>query len=480
MKFLEFLVTLIVVCVALLSGCRDEPTAPAQTPTGLEITADGFTILSGSALQLRAVVTRKDASTEDVTEDAVWSNSPGTVGSVNDEGRFFAFQRQSGRETITAQFQGQTATAEICVTPPVQEVAILPLQPILMAGESLQFKAIATFEDGSQEFVTEDANWSVSPGAMGSIITAGLLQSQGVGTAVVKFSHQLDALNAPVLSDSAVVSIVASEAASLVGLFDMVEIPAGSFIMGDNQGNADEQPEHEVFVDRFLMSKFEITNAQYVDFLNAALSRQAVSVEGNVIIGTHGRFPNKVYLLLIGSQNLPPIIQFTEGQFNVAAGNEDDPVVKMSWYGAMAFGDFYGLRLPTEAEWEKASRGGQRLNYGTHDGSISQEVANCGGGSIVEVGSFAPNPFGLHDMAGNAAEFVFDIYDPNFYSISPSNNPFGPGPQEPLSDVSGLVVWRGGSFLGNSPSCRSSFRGAVRRLPDIFAGEDAFGFRVAK
>lgn len=477
MKYLPFLFSFL---FFMISGCRDEPTAPNQIPAALEIEADGFTILSGATLQLRAVTTLQDGSTKDVTESTIWSNTPGTVGFVEDDGRFVAFQRQSGSETVTAEYQGETATVEIVVTPRVQRVSVIPLHPILLSGESLQFKAIATFEDGSQQFVTQDAAWSVSPEATGSINDKGVLEAQGLGTAIVKAVHQADALNAPAIHDSAEVEIVGSVEASLVGLFDMVEIPAGTFMMGDNQGNANEQPRHQVFLDPFHISKLEITAGQYVDFLNAALARQAVTVQDMVAVGTRGRFPGKVYLLLRDSPHVPPFIVFSQERFRLVAAQENHPALQLSWYGAMAFCDFYGLRLPTEAEWEKACRGGQQLQYGTQDGTINPELANYGGSNPQVVGSFDPNPYGLFDMAGNAGEFVFDTYDANFYSMSPSDNPFGPGTRDPLLDVAGPVVWRGGSFISDSLSCRSSSRGVVQRLPDIFAGEDALGFRVVK
>lgn len=480
MNLSKYVVLLIIVGTPL-AGCRDEPTAPTQTPTGLEITAEGFTVLSGGILHLRAVTTLRDGSSEDVTEDVVWSISPGSVGLIEADGRFLAFQGRKGSETITAQYQGQSATAEVMVIPRVQQIDIIPVQPILMTGESVQFKAIANFEDGSQQFVTDEATWSVSPEAMGSISGTGMLQSQSVGDVVVRASHQSDAVNAPVLSDSAEVEIVASEEASLIGLFDMVEIPAGSFTMGNNQGNPNEQPEHEVFVDRFMISRFEITNIQYRRFLHDAQSQNLVTVQDDVVYGTGGRFPGKPYLLLKASQNVGITIFFSSrNSFTNITSQRDKPVAKLTWFGAMAFCDFYGLRLPTEAEWEKASRAGQQLEYGTPNGAINPEIANYDSGSLVDVGSFDPNPFGLYDMAGNAAEFVFDTYDANFYAMSPSDNPFGPGPRDPLTDIIGPVVWRGGSFLTDSLSCRSSYRGSIQRAPDIFSGEDGFGFRVVK
>ncbi|NIR46949.1 formylglycine-generating enzyme family protein, partial [candidate division KSB1 bacterium] len=176
-------------------------------------------------------------------------------------------------------------------------------------------------------------------------------------------------------------------------------------------------------------------------------------------------------------------IEFVEfGEFDryrACPGFEEYPVIRLSWYGAAAFCDFYGLRLPTEAEWELVSRGGQQFEYGTANGTISHDLANflgTGGMDTFEglapIGSFPANPFGLHDLCGNAAEYVFDIFDFQFYGMSPSHNPFGPGPAKPLGrlpaagrplcrDGGPKVVWRGGHWLSDPASCSSAFRGSA-------------------
>jgi formylglycine-generating enzyme required for sulfatase activity len=176
-------------------------------------------------------------------------------------------------------------------------------------------------------------------------------------------------------------------------------------------------------------------------------------------------------------------------EFRAIAGFENYPAVRLNWYGAAAFCAFYGLRLPTEAEWEKACRGGQQLAYGTSDGTISCDLANYQGAggrdiftSVAPVGSFPPNPYGLYDLSGNAAEFVSDIYDANYYASSPRQNPPGPGPARFFAPIpGGLALWRGGSWIDPPNRCRSAFRGTIRENADHnLLVEAIVGFRVAR
>ena len=204
---------------------------------------------------------------------------------------------------------------------------------------------------------------------------------------------------------------------------ELVLIPAGKFMMGSDKGDPDEKPVHEATISKpFYMSKTEVTQAQY----------QAVM----------GSNPS-----------------YFKG--------DDLPVESVSWDDAVEFceklsDDKEGrdYRLPTEAEWEYACRGGTTTPFYT-GGTISTEQANYVYGSgqkgtrrgkTTPVGRFPPNPFGLCDMHGNVWEWCSDWYDKNYYSKSPAVDPQGPA-------TGSLRVVRGGSWRYNPRLCRSAYRG---------------------
>ena len=170
---------------------------------------------------------------------------------------------------------------------------------------------------------------------------------------------------------------------------DMVLIPAGPFQMGSNTGDSDEKPVHTVYVDAFYMDIHEVTNAQYKQFVDANPQwRQAR-------IPTY--YHDGEYLKHWNGNNYP-------------TGKGDHPVVYVSWYGAMAYAQWARKRLPTEAEWEKAARGGLVGRKYPWGNSIGPSQANYGShvGDTTTVGSHPPNKYGLYDMAGNVWEWCLD------------------------------------------------------------------------
>ena len=190
-----------------------------------------------------------------------------------------------------------------------------------------------------------------------------------------------------------------------------VVIPAGEFQMGgsDSDAEIDEHPVHTVDVNAFYIHKYEVTNAQYKIFVDANPQWQKNSIPR--------KFHNGEYLKLWKDNTYPP-------------GKENHPVVYVSWYAAMAYAKWAGRRLPTEAEWEKAARGGLvGAKYPWGD-VIDDSMANYGGdfGDTKPVGSYSPNDYGLYDMTGNVMEWCLDAYDESFYNHSPSRNPIAGGP----------------------------------------------------
>ena len=192
----------------------------------------------------------------------------------------------------------------------------------------------------------------------------------------------------------------------------MVLIPAGTFEMGSEDAEArdDEQPVHTVHLDAFLMDKYEVTNAQFKAFVDANPEWQKDNIED--------RFHDGYYLWAWSGTNYP-------------FGRADHPVVYVSWYAAMAYAEWAGKRLPTEAEWEYAARGGLAGKKYPWGDTITDADANYAlnvESDTTPVGAYAANGYGLYDMAGNVYEWCLDAYDEDFYAASDdSRNPIAGG-----------------------------------------------------
>lgn len=219
----------------------------------------------------------------------------------------------------------------------------------------------------------------------------------------------------------------------------MVLIPAGEFQMGSNEGEDDEVPVHKVYLDAFYMDIFEVTNAQYKKFMNAT------------------------------GYNAPRY--WNDPRFNAP----DQPVVGVTWHDAKAYCEWAGKRLPTEAEWEKAARGGlEGKTYPWGDGFVDALVEEsssvpANAAFIFQVGNSTPNNYGLYDMAGNAWEWCIDWYDDAYYAKSTGRNPAGPSAGKNR-------VLRGGSwFAGVYEPLRVAYRYSFN--PEQTS--DLIGFRCA-
>ena len=201
----------------------------------------------------------------------------------------------------------------------------------------------------------------------------------------------------------------------------MVLIPAGTFQMGA-EGEQDYSPVHAVTLDSFYIDRHEVTNAEYHRFCQ-----------------------EKAY-------RLPEF--WGMDRYHCGPNYPDYPVVGVNWGDAKAYAEWAGKRLPTEAEWEYAARGGLvGLNYPNTD-EIDSTMVNCKSDGTVPVASYAPNGFGLYDMAGNCNEWVADYYDGDYYKTSPTHNPTGP-------EKGKFKVFRGGGWH-SGPFCnRVYFRNAL-------------------
>jgi formylglycine-generating enzyme required for sulfatase activity len=287
----------------------------------------------------------------------------------------------------------------------------------------------------------------------------------------------------------------------------MALIPSGSFDMGDtfNEGASNEIPVHSVDISEFYMDKYEVSNKKMVQVLQWAYDNGAVTATVSSVKNIEGDQQELMDLGFFWCQ-----IHFSNGIFSVDTGKENYPFVFGNWYCAMAYCKYKndmdgkeqtinladwsidweekGYRLPTEAEWEKAARGGEdehrfpwtdsdtitheRANYYSST-NFTYDVSSTRGQhpdysssypGTSPAGSFEPNGYGLYDMAGNAMEWCWDCFDENYYSISPEDDPRGP-------DSGWFRVVRGGSWGGLADKARCS--GRMRTAEDyafIFTG----------
>ena len=261
---------------------------------------------------------------------------------------------------------------------------------------------------------------------------------------------------------------------------EMVLIPAGEFQMGSDAED-NEKPVHTVYVNAFYMDTYEVTNAQFKAFVDANPQWQKDNIPS--------KYHDGDYLLL-----------WTGNSYPSGIGNE--PVVSVSWYAAMAYAQWAGKRLPTEAEWEKAARGGldgKTYPWGNSapDGTQcnfadvtlanyideitwTDDNVNDGHALTAPVDSYPANGYGLHNMAGNAYEWCLDEWDAAFYRRSPHRNPVaGDGlertSRSPQTDT--LRVLRGGSWANGAQALRVARRIGI---PPTNTSLGISGFRCAR
>ena len=246
---------------------------------------------------------------------------------------------------------------------------------------------------------------------------------------------------------------------------EMVFVGPQRFVMGsrlDEPGFKPDEREHPVELSPYSIGRFEVTNSEFAEFLND---------RGNQL---DGGIP-----WLLTDRIGTCLIRVTNGSFEPVEDAADRPVVAVSWNGANAFCDWltsrtgHRYRLPTEAEWECAARAGTDTIWpwgNRFDGSLLQWRDSATPGASVPVGSFPPNPWGIHDMVGNVWEYVVDCVEEDFYARSPTRNPVLYVAQCRTPGV------RGGSFLDGPEFCRPG-----HRINTWWWGEYSnIGFRVAR
>ncbi|RDV16057.1 formylglycine-generating enzyme family protein [Pontibacter diazotrophicus] len=290
----------------------------------------------------------------------------------------------------------------------------------------------------------------------------------------------------------------------------MVWIPGGTFAMGaEDAAFPDAKPVHDVTLSGFWMDEHEVTNAEFVQATGyVTVAERPLNpadfpgVPADKLVPGSGVFvataqpvsldnPLQWWQYVPGASWRQPM-----GQGSAGKAMPNEPVVHVSYEDALAYATWAGKRLPTEAEWEYAARGGkeqQPYYWGNEVKPYGKWVANIYQGHFPDrntgadgyvgaapVKSYPPNPYGLYDMDGNVWEWCSDYYRPDYYQHSAKENPKGPAssydPEEP-----GTVkrVQRGGSYLCSDQYC-TRYRAGSRGKGEVSSGSSNLGFRCVK
>lgn len=306
----------------------------------------------------------------------------------------------------------------------------------------------------------------------------------------------------------------------------MVWIPGGEFVMGSDSSEAkkDEKPPHRVKVEGFWMDATPVTNRQFQEFIDATgyvtTAEKAPTLQeimSQVPPGTPAPPPEAlVAASLVFKPSTGPVSlkncrvwwdwvpganwKHPLGPKSSIEGKEDHPVVQVSWFDAVAYAEWAGKRLPTEAEWEFAAYGGQKeiaYVWGNEEFNEEKPQANIWHGEFphkstkenqyfgtTSVKTFRPNPYGLYDMAGNVWQWCADLYHHAYYtdeakkeiSINPKGSSTSFDPEEPYAKK---YVHRGGSFLCHKSYCKGyRITARMKTCPDT--GLNHLGFRCVK
>jgi formylglycine-generating enzyme required for sulfatase activity len=335
----------------------------------------------------------------------------------------------------------------------------------VVGGEPATITATVTPDNATDKTVT----WTSSAPEVATV-TDGMVRAVAKGTATITVAI------ANGRTDACAVTVDY--------IIETMLIPKGTFLMGSSDGSAvgagtpgtdpdatatepdrdsDERQHAVTLTQDYYMSRYPITNAQYAAFLNDA------GIDGT---GKKTGIQGGETLIEASSGSYDWGLHYGDGRWAPAAGYADHPVVYVSWYGAKAYAERAGGDLPTEAQWERAARGGiENMPYGIGDGTqLTGAMANFGRntGRTTAVGSYSDyaNAYGLYDMHGNVFEWCLDWWGGS-YGTFPVTDPVG-------AAVGSLRMLRGSAWYDFVRYCRSAYRN-YNTPDDRISG---IGFRV--
>jgi formylglycine-generating enzyme required for sulfatase activity len=327
--------------------------------------------------------------------------------------------------------------------------------------------------------------------------------SNVIDCAVCKNTFRSKSMAASILGDSSKITGIDTG--------KMVWIHGGTFTMGSTEF-PDAQPLHKVTVSSFYMDVHEVTNDQFEKFVTATNyitvaerplnPKDYPGVPADKLVSGSGVFtppnhpvnlsnPMQWWTYIEGANWRHP-----EGPDSSIAGKGNEPVVQVCYEDCIAYAKWAGKRLPTEAEWEYAAKGGnnfpvyywgtEKTPYGKYPANIFQgnfpynNTKADGFAGIAPIEQFPANPYGLYDMEGNVWEWCSDFYRPDYYAQSPKDNPKGPAesydPDEPNAVKH---VQRGGSFLCSDDYCLR-YKAGSRGKGEQSSASNNLGFRCVK
>jgi iron(II)-dependent oxidoreductase len=264
----------------------------------------------------------------------------------------------------------------------------------------------------------------------------------------------------------------------------IVLVPAGNYTIGSDE-TEDTQPVHQTSLSAFQIDRYEVTNVQYAEFLNS-LNIQLLQDAASGEIRSSDLPEEAIPLLIEGSEegSQQPLIALDDehtriaiqnGQFVPQSSYENHPVTETTWHGANEFCVWRGARLPTEVEWEAAARGleGRIYPWGNEPPTPDRAVYSRSSGETEPIGThpLGSTPDGVHELAGNVAEWTSTLYQPYPYNSDDGRE---------QRDSVGERVTRGGDHVFNSApdELTAYFRTGFSRAPD--RGHRHIGFRCVQ